>query len=109
GRVGLSLGSDGAGIPVTALIDPVLDGSNLPVREFTAAQRHCWFIQTCDHAVEPAILGLSRNNGGPARATPQRAFESAQVEPGTLHRRAVTAQTVLLQYRLDVFAEGDRR
>ena len=39
----------------------------------------------------------------------RRNFERAQVEPGTLHRRAVTAPTVLLQYRLDVFAEGDRR
>ena len=93
---------------MSTLINPGLEGSKLLSGEFIGAQRHRRFVQTCGQAVQPAVFGLSRNNGRPTRATAQRAFESALVKPGTLHRRAVTAPAVFLQNGLDVFAEGHR-
>jgi hypothetical protein len=90
---------------MSALIDPGLDYGQLPLGEFSAAERHGWLVETRSQAVEPAIFGPSWNYSGPTRAAAKGVFESAQVEPGTLHRRAVTAQTVLLEYRLDVLRE----
>ena len=96
-------------IPCRALIDPFLDRRDLPGRQRRPLRRHRRFLEPGDAAIHAAPVGVARDEVRSARAALQRALAAAEVELAHLHGIAVARQAVVLENRLNVCRERNRR